>query len=320
MEDLFIKHFTQSISEEEKIILFDRLDKDSDLKKDFFKSQMVWALTGTIDDKDINNGLKKSSGFVIFKRIYAAASILLLAGLVALIFLNMPTKKAVFKNEIVTISTENGKQLKQILPDGSIVWLNGGTKITFPKKFGKIREVKLEGEAYFEVTKDKTHPFCINAGFAKVKVLGTGFNIAAFAADKHMVTTLVHGKIILETCSNNKDAITKIEMTPGQQIETFSDNDKVLSKWVNTSLYISWMQGVYRFQEENFEQIALRVERDFNIRIHFNDEALKKKRYTGAFKKTDDAQKILRFINLSTPIRYSQKDNDIYISLKNINH
>ncbi len=320
MENLFIKQFTQSLTDEEKKILFDKLDNDPALKTDFFKSQMVWALTGTLDDKQLNKKTKRSSSFTIYKRFYAAASILLLAGLAALIFFNIPIKQATFKNEIVTISTENGKQLKEVLPDGSIVWLNGGTKISFPKKFGQTREVKLEGEAYFEVTKDKTHPFCINAGFAKVKVLGTGFNVVAFAADKHMVTTLVHGKIILETCSNHKSELTKVEMKPGQQIETFSDNDKILSKWVNTSLYTSWMEGVYRFQEENFEQIALRIERDFNIRIHFNDEALKKKRYTGAFKKTDDALKILRFINLSTPIRYSMKGNDIYISLRNINH
>ncbi|NWJ52312.1 MAG: FecR family protein [Bacteroidetes bacterium] len=321
MENLFIKYFTQSLSEEEKIILFDRLENDPDLKEEFFKSQKAWALAGTIDDKQhINNKFKRTSSFTIFKRVYAAASILLLVGLVALIFLSIPSKKILFKNELVTITTGNGKQLKQILPDGSIVWLNGGTKISFPKKFGKTREVKLEGEAYFEVTKDKTHPFCINAGFAKVKVLGTGFNVVAFAADKHMVTTLVHGKIILETSSNNKNEVTKMEMSPGQQIVTFSDKDEILRKWVNTSLYTSWMDGVYRFQEEYFWQIALRVERDFNIRMHTNDEALKNKRYTGAFRKTDDALKILRFINLSTPIRYSMKGNDIYISLRNINH
>jgi ferric-dicitrate binding protein FerR (iron transport regulator) len=317
MENLFIKYFTKSLSEEEKISLFDKLENDPDFKEDFFISRMVWALSGTIDKP---KGSKKLISFTIFKRVYAAASVLLLAGLVALILFNTPNKQATFHNELVTVITQNGRQLKQTLPDGSIVWLNGGSKLSFPKKFGNNREVKLEGEAYFEVTQDKAHPFCINAGFARVKVLGTGFNIVAYAADKHMVTTLVHGKIILETSSNNKNEITKIEMNPGQQIETFSDNDKILKKWVDTGLYVSWIGGVYRFQEESFEQIALRVERDFNLRIHFNDEGLKANRYTGAFKNTDDALKILRFINLSTPIYYSIKGNDIYISKRNTNH
>ena len=314
--NLFIKYFTKTISEDEKNILFDKVESDANLKEEFFKAQMVWALLGVIDDKSENNNSMKRSTFTVSRRLYVAAAILLLAGLVSLILFNLPNKNLPIAKEFVTISTENGKQLKHTLPDGSIVWLNGATKLIYPKKFANCREVNLEGEAYFEVAKDKKHPFRINSGAIKISVLGTGFNVHAYAADKYIITTLVHGNIILETSAKFKGGVNKISMSPGQQLETFNTNGKIVKEQVNSCLYISWINGIYRFKEENFEQIALMLGRNFNLNIHFNDEELKLNRYTGAFKKTDDALKILRFINLSTPICYSKNGNDIYISKK----
>lgn len=173
---------------------------------------------------------------------------------------------------ITTISTRTGQQYQINLPDGTKVWLNALSSISFPSRFeDKIRKVTMQGEVYFEVARDRTKPFIVETvGKLEIAVLGTHFNINAYHDNPAISTTLVEGQIRL---SNGQ--ASKI-LSPGQQakVQKKEDNQQldaainVVSN-VNTDETIAWVNGVFHFNNLTLDQVSKDLERWYDIKVVF---------------------------------------------------
>ena len=169
-------------------------------------------------------------------------------------------------NQSNTVSTPNGGQWQVKLPDGTHVWLNAASSLTYPVSFNQLpnRKVKVTGEAYFEVAKDKKHPFIVEAGNQSVKVLGTHFNINAYANEPALKTTLIEGSIQLST--NQKVVMLK----PGEQA-TLTKSKISIAK-IDTEPIIAWKDGDFIFKNIDFRGTMRQISRWYDVEVIYKTE------------------------------------------------
>lgn len=176
-----------------------------------------------------------------------------------------------------------GKTFNITLSDGTHVCLNSGSTLKYPVRFinGMKREVFLEGEAFFDVTKDKLHPFVVNANAVSVKVLGTKFNVSSYSEDKVVNTVLVEGSVALSTTDKPN---TKTMLTPGYKGTFEKSGTAVFSlEKVDTRQYTNWMKGEIVFKGVGFKEIISKLERTYNVSIKNNNKALDAVKFSGSF-------------------------------------
>jgi len=220
------------------------------------------------------------------------------------------------KNEFCTISVPKGNKSEIVLPDGSKIWLNNNSRLTYPKKFNKSeRNVELIGEGYFEVQRNTKIPFIVKTSDVSIKVLGTKFNISAYPNDKFIETTLISGKV---TVQSNEDPEVVSTLNPGESMSFDKISNHTAIAHVDTKFYTYWMKGEFVFKDEKFETLAKRIERIYNVEIIFEDQTLKEKTYTGDFRVDDNIYSILEIFKRSTsvPIEYITDRNKITIRKK----
>lgn len=176
-----------------------------------------------------------------------------------------------------------GKTFNVTLSDGTHVCLNSGSTLKFPVQFinGMKREVFLEGEAFFDVTKDKRHPFVVNANAVSVRVLGTKFNVSSYAEDKTINTVLVEGSVALSASGKSTD---KTMLKPGFKGAFDKSGTVVFSlEKVDTRQYTNWMKGEIAFKGIGFKEIARKLERTYNVTITNNNKELDAVKFSGSF-------------------------------------
>jgi len=178
-----------------------------------------------------------------------------------------------------------GKKFQIELSDGSVVYLNSGSTLKYPVKFltGKSREVFLEGEAYFKVSKDKNDSFIVYANELNTKVYGTEFNISAYESDNNTHVVLVEGSVAVWNSTPIGDKAVEKMLKPLEKAELNKNLQEITIKPVNVEKYIAWKEGVLMFENEKFETIILKLERHFNVSITNNFVDLNENRYTGVF-------------------------------------
>lgn len=232
------------------------------------------------------------------------------------------------------ISTNNGSKTHIVLPDGTKVWLNAGSKLTYDKKFGeKIREVELTGEAYFDVAHNAAKPFTIHTRAMDIKVLGTEFNVKSYPEDHTTETSLVRGsievtlkdkhakKIILKP--NEKLLIADEQAMPStptaepQRSETINKPIISLShlnysSLDSTILETSWVQNRLVFEDESFKDLTVRMSRWYGVQFEFEDPSLEATRFTGNFKDETVAD-ALDAMKITARFNYRVNDNIIYL-------
>ncbi len=173
------------------------------------------------------------------------------------------------KNEIVynSISTPRGGQYQIILPDGSGVWLNSTSSIRFPTTFaGKSRTVEITGEAYFEVTKNKSMPFIVKANKAEIQVLGTHFNVMAYSDESLLKTTLIEGSV--QFIKGNKTSI----LTPGQQSQLSGDGLVKVVSDIDVNKVIAWKNGVFNFEGADIATVLRQIARWYDVEVEYNEK------------------------------------------------
>lgn len=201
------------------------------------------------------------------------------------------------ETELTEIVVPSGQVAEVNLPDGSHVWLNAETRLSFSNNFiDKTREVTLKGEAYFKVQKDKT-PFVVSTKFGEITVLGTSFNVRAFENGEFQ-TTLVEGVVKYK----NKPLNKVITLSPGQQISLL-ENENILVREVKTNLYTSWKDGVIIFEKEPLRDVMQKLERHFAIRIKLDNILLGDIRFTGSIE-NESLVEVMEYINKTKPIQY----------------
>jgi len=233
--------------------------------------------------------------FTLYRTLLKAAAVLIL-GLITstVIFYNKP-EKSQYVGLVETVTTPYGARTSFKLPDGSEVWLNSGSTISFPKQYDKIRSAELTGQAYFKVLKDGK-PFILKTSLGAIEVMGTSFDVKAYK-DENFETTLVDGSV---NVSNNANQLKTLK--PGQQ-STITPANKFSVQDVNTDLSTSWREGKLMFVNEPFQNVAKELERWYNVKIVLQGEKLKKLGYTGTIE-METFGEVLELINTTTSIKY----------------
>ena len=238
-------------------------------------------------------------------------------------------------NEIII---NPGSRTKIQLPDGSQVWVNSGSSLTYEDNFkGSTREVHLDGEAYFDVVKDPSRPFIVHTTGIDIKVLGTAFNVKAYKMEPVIEATLIHGSI--EVINKNRPGSPGVMLKPHEKlvynkypvtdqrdqradiVVPESDAYSITIKPLNNNIADSdivetaWVYNKLVFEDERFETLALKMERWYNLKISFENEKLKDYRISGSFvnETPEEAFKELQFL---VPFRYSVKNNEVKITKK----
>jgi transmembrane sensor len=208
------------------------------------------------------------------------------------------------QGQFVTVSSQPGTMTKLILPDGSQVWLNSASSISYPRSFSRsIREVALTGEAYFEVTKEKHVPMVVSAGDARVKVYGTSFNVNAFPSEKSVKVTLVEGSVSFSSLSHKVNDQDEFFVEPGQTVAFDKKSKKMVVQHDDPFLHIAWKDGLLVFRNSTFETVLEHLSRKFNVDIELKDPELAPIPMDATFR-DENVSEILRLLSLSTPFRY----------------
>lgn len=223
------------------------------------------------------------------------------------------TEERDVKTKFHEVFIPNGQTFKLKLSDGTLVWLNAGSKLRFPSHFSKREEermVYLEGEAFFEVSENKNHPFIVNTQEVDIKVLGTKFNVSSYDTDENIATTLVEGAVsVYETRSPENEIL----LSPNFQANYHKFGNSFEKTKVNTDNYTAWMQGRLIIDNLKFSEILQRLERRYAVKFVNNAVGLENEIYKGEF--TDEKiESVLKTISLSTPFRFEINQNIITIS------
>ncbi len=250
---------------------------------------------------------------------------------------NKITDSTVRSDNTIHVYAPKGSKAITILPDGTKVWLNAGTDIMYNTSlFGKNeRQVTLIGEGFFKVATNPDKPFIVNAKNLKIRALGTEFNVKAYPEEDNVETTLIKGIIKVDGKDRNKKPFS-ITLKPNQQIKfhagkatinsvVLTDPGKVgieklreiklenlitdlaMSPVINnlerTDLYTSWKDENWIFKGEKISELAVLLERRFNVKILFNSEELKEYRFTGTFH-NETLEQVLQVLKLTAPLQY----------------
>lgn len=183
-------------------------------------------------------------------------------------------EKNALQNATNTISTPRGGQFQVELPDGTKVWLNAASSITYSVANRAFRKVKLTGEAYFEVFPEKDRPFMVETPLQEIKVLGTNFNVNAYPNENKVQTTLASGKVLVNLLNAGNGAAVNSILNPGQQSTTDAGSDRIKIVEVNTDQVLSWKSGYFYFDDNNLEEVLHQLERWYDIEVVYNEQLL----------------------------------------------
>jgi ferric-dicitrate binding protein FerR (iron transport regulator) len=229
-----------------------------------------------------------------------AAAILLFP--LAIAFLLQLQKNGNRPENIQTISTPLASKTTFQLPDGSTVWLNSGSSISFPDEFnGDCRLVKLEGEAFFDVKKGEK-PFRVETSHFTVGVLGTAFNVMAYAGEVPAVT-LERGKVTLETASKKQAALL-----PGQQAVVDTVKQSISLNNVEPNLFSSWVRNQLIIKNEPLGTVINKLERWYNIEIDLADQSLRDIQMTANIE-FESIREVMELMELTLPVKYEYHKN-----------
>lgn len=199
--------------------------------------------------------------------------------------------------------TTYGVRTQIELSDGTHVWLNSGSKLIYPKKFaGKSREVKLTGEAYFEVESDRSHPFYVDLGGYKIKATGTKFNISNYSDANNMNTYLKHGVVSLVSYKNGKE-IKYGQLQEGELVTLNKHNNKFEIYKADSQKFLGWMDGKLVFDKDPMTDVVARLGRWYNAQVELKDAQLNDYVFTATFEH-ESLEEALNLLSYSSPIKF----------------
>ncbi len=266
------------------------------------KAILVLANGQKISLSDINNGdVAKEAGLSITKTA---------DGQLVYNIVDDKSSGATKEDTFNSIETPKGGVWQIKLPDGSSVWLNAASSLTYPISFakGKKRMVELKGEAYFEVSKDKDHPFVVKTAKQEVEVLGTSFNINSYADESEVKTTLLEGSVkIMPYLAGQQPDILKA----GEQATL---NEKGMNiKEVDAEESIDWKNGYFMFNNERQENIMRKIARWYNVQVEYADASAKDVMYYGSISRFENVSKVLRKFEQTGEVRFEINKNKITV-------
>lgn len=230
------------------------------------------------------------------------------------------------KSQVVT---KKGSKTMVKLPDGSSVWVNSDSRLQYTDNFkGRLREVWLDGEAFFDVKKDPDHPFVIHTNKINIKVLGTAFNVKSYPEDQTIETALIRGRIEVsfndrpseniilhpnEKLTVSKEQSVSIHGDPEQESIPKIKLDRLEPRNGQSPVETAWMDNKIAFFNSPMSAIAIMLERRFDISIEFKNQDVMKYRYTGVFD-DESVEDILKIMKTSKPFNYKLNGKKLTIT------
>ncbi|MGN0213540.1 MAG: FecR family protein [Muribaculaceae bacterium] len=325
INEIIIRYLDHTATPDEENILLDWLQQSAQNSDEFSQIRDLWLLSKTVSENDeeteealrnlrlrIASRPKKAffSPKVLWLTKVAASIVLLLATAITAFFAGKSASEpnTVIQNKLLTADGSRGRF---VLPDSTVVWLNSNTVLQYPEEFtASAREVILEGQAYFEVSKNKEKPFRVHAGKMDVEVLGTHFQVANYDHKSAVEAVLVEGSVRVAGCGL-KNPVT---LQPGQLLSYNKQSGSAGVSEVNTSNYTNWTHGRIRFDNSKLADIILNLEQWFATEIKCDPGLARKVSVSFTVRVGDTLDEILESMSMVAPITYSKTNGIIQIS------
>lgn len=305
-QELLYKYFRGTASIEEEKQILDWVEASDENREAFLKERMLFDISLFSVKQDAK---KKTARLIPMFRMTARIAAAVIIGVCGYF---MTTDYLYNKDALPqTITVPAGQRAQITLADGTRVWLNSKSTLTYAGNFGrKDRNVQLDGEAYFEVAKNKNIPFYVNTEMHNVRVVGTCFNVCAYRGSKEFETTLVEGIVDIYT-PDSEQVVTRL-----QKDEFFANYDGRCKKTILPSYeYLRWKEGLYCFDDVPFSGILDKLEKYYNVKITVTSpRLLTHEGLTGKFREQDGIEHILRAISKEHPFKFrinEEKDSII---------
>ena len=288
-----MKEYIKDIIEES---LKDEVDVDREWER----------LFSSIEKKTISK--MKTRGLFLQYLKYAAAVVLGIGVSLSTLYLtNQENLSTVGNYKLVT---SKGEKSYLQLPDGTRVWLNSCTTLEYAENYGHFnRSIYLDGEAYFEVAKNKDLPFVVKANGIDVKAIGTAFNVSAYMEDSQLTTTLFNGKVAVQPTLTKQEVL----LEPNQVAVYDKSRNKIEVVPYDKKLFAQWRGGFLSFKMMYLQDITKLLERNYNVVFRYENQGIKKLRFSGSFRNNEDLSEILNVIKTNTGIRYQILKDTIVI-------
>lgn len=316
-EELLPSYLADDLSDENKALVESWRAATPENEEHFHRSVKAWESVSLLQEMEkfnsfealtqVNSRINRSETFRLLNFVKLAAAIFLLpilcySGYVT--YQNISLKKSMQEHIVMQkIYSRQGMVTQFQLADGTRVWLNSGSDLQFPSRFsGDTREVKLNGEAYFEVAKVRSQPFKVNAKELQVEVLGTSFDVVNYKEENMSEVILVEGKVMLSAEVGDKLTNGGI-LKPGQRGIYNVSTGKISTEEVNVDKYISWREGSLIFRDDKMEEVVKRLSRWFNVEIFINDPEIKDYIYKASFR-NENLMQVLNLLKISAPIDF----------------
>lgn len=260
----------------------------------------------------------------------AAAAAVAVIGGISWLLLSKPNDAEVFlATNNIEFAVENGTTASTVLPDGSKIWLNAGSRISYSADYNDAdrRTVLLEGEAYFDVATNPARPFVVKADRIEIVATGTSFNVSAYKTNQSIVTTLIHGEVTIQGKNITKPITLKPEHTVEYFITAESDSDDIVKTMDmsvatayarnislvegapaiqiegNTDAQVCWMDNCWMVDDERLEKFIPRLERRYNVSFYCTSSDILNYRFTGSFK-GETVEEVLKILRRTLPLKY----------------
>jgi len=322
--DLIIANFLSGeATEAEKAELTNWIESSSSNKKHFEEYKRIWYNSQTyfpraealadqlkIKDQIINQLTNYQPGKSISFWLFRVAAILAIPVVLGIgWYIGNSGNKG--KDIICEVSTPKGHISRCTLADGTEVWLNAGSTLKYPSTMnGDLREVNLDGEAYFKVTKNAHKPFVVNTKLAQIKVLGTVFNLKAYSNENKVETTLEEGRVEFKP---KNSAVNPVELKPGEQVVFNHSSQKLSVNNVDTYLLTAWKDGKYVFKDAELKDIINELERLYDVKFHIQNDSLLHMHFRGMFEYDQNIFSALERLELTTNKKYKMDGRQIWL-------
>lgn len=293
---LLHKYFTGVTSQEEEERILDWVEASEENRQWYLKERMLYdAALFTDSEQTVSKKTFHLRPILQWTARVAAVIIVAVSGF--FLFQDYQYTKVA---QLQQVTVPPGQRAQITLADGTKVWLNAQSTLTYAPGFGKgSRDVTLDGEAYFEVAKDEKVPFYVHTEYNKIKVVGTSFNVCAYNGANEFGTTLVEGIVDIYEASGNRKLV---RLTKDQY---FSAKNGEYKKGVLPSYeYLRWREGLYCFDDAPFKEVLARLEKYYNVKITVNNPVVYNYRCTGKFRDQDGIEHILKTVRKDHPFTY----------------
>ncbi len=326
MEELILKYLKGEASESEMLEIESWVKESPENRREFARKVNLYALSANVNGNDDRSDLGKIvSRIRQMERTRRAVRYTAAAVVAGILFvgagLYSSYKIGSYKNEVEYILGQNDTELEYStpygvksrisLPDNSVVWLNSGSRISFPSKFaGNERLISFSGEGFFEVQRDSLRPMkIVTPGDVTVNVLGTKFNLNTYAEESSMSLLLLSGKV-------------NIRMKNGRMIENIKPSEKVVIDKVEKSSRINpvkdtlpttgWREGWLIFDDLPLSEVFVKMKRWYGITVKIEDNSILEKRFSAKFKE-ESASQVLDLMRKTQLINYTVQDSIAYV-------